>query len=336
MRFVDEVCVHVKAGDGGKGAVAFRREKYIPRGGPSGGDGGNGGSILLEADQSYTTLLDYRFEPIHQAANGEPGRGNDCNGRDGSNEILKVPVGTRVLQAGTREVIVDLTRHGQQVVLVQGGKGGLGNMNFATSTRQAPRFAQPGTPGEEKDVILELRLLADVGLLGFPNAGKSTLISHLSKARPKIADYPFTTITPHLGVVQYKDRLSFVMADIPGIIEGAHSGVGLGLRFLKHVARCRLLVHMIDCSAEGEGRDPYNDLEVLNRELSMYSPELASKPQLVAANKIDIPEARERAKELVGKLGQNETPVFLMSSATGEGLESLLDAVAAHIFSSKR
>ncbi|MBI5544583.1 MAG: GTPase ObgE, partial [Deltaproteobacteria bacterium] len=275
MKFVDEVRIHVKAGDGGKGAGAFRREKFIPRGGPSGGDGGRGGTVFVEADENYTTLLDYRFQPEHKARNGEPGGGSDCNGRDGPDVVLKVPVGTLVKDAQTGETLFDLAQNGVRVVLCQGGKGGLGNMNFATSTRQAPRFAQPGIPGEERDVFLELKLLADVGLLGFPNAGKSTLIARVSRAKPKVADYPFTTLTPHLGVVQYKDHRSFVMADIPGIIEGAHQGAGLGHQFLRHVERCRLLVHLVDCSAEGEGREPKKDLEGLNRELALASETLA-------------------------------------------------------------
>ena len=335
MKFVDEVRIQVKAGDGGKGAVAFRREKFRPRGGPSGGDGGRGGSILVEADENYTTLLDYRFQPEHRAKGGEPGGGSDCNGRDGPDVLLKVPVGTMVKDAASGGLLFDLARNGEKVVLAKGGKGGLGNMNFATATRQAPRFAQPGIAGEEKEVVLELKLLADVGLLGYPNAGKSTLISHVSKARPKIADYPFTTLTPHLGVVGYKDHRSFVMADIPGIIEGAHQGAGLGHQFLKHVERCRLLIHLVDCSAEDDGREPMKDLEALDRELALFSEELARKPQIVAANKIDIPEARARAKKLATRLKRKKIPVFLVSSATGEGLDALIDAVAERIFAGR-
>jgi GTPase len=335
VKFVDEVRIHVKAGDGGKGAVAFRREKFMPRGGPSGGDGGRGGSILVEADENYTTLLDYRFQPEHKARSGEPGGGSDCNGRDGSDVVLKVPVGTTVKDVGSGELLFDLARNGEQGVLAKGGKGGMGNMNFATATRQAPRFAQPGTPGEEKEVVLELKLLADVGLLGYPNAGKSTLISRVSKAKPKVADYPFTTLTPHLGVVAYKDHRSFVMADIPGIIEGAHQGAGLGHQFLRHVERCRLLVHLIDCSAAGEGREPTRDLESLDRELALYSEKLARKPQIIAANKIDLPEARARAKKLAARLKRKKIPVFQISAATGEGVAELLDAVAERLFAGR-
>jgi GTP-binding protein len=233
------------------------------------------------------------------------------------------------------DLLFDLAVNGQDEVLCRGGKGGLGNMNFATATRQAPRFAQPGIPGEEREVVLELKLLADVGLLGYPNAGKSTLISRVSHARPKIAEYPFTTLTPHLGVVQYKDHRSFVMADIPGIIEGAHAGAGLGHQFLKHVERCRLLIHLVDCSAEGEGREPKKDLENLNRELGLYSQALADKPQIVAANKIDLPDARVRAKKLATALKRKKIPVFLISSATGEGVAELLDAAAERIFAAR-
>ncbi len=332
MKFVDEVQVHVKAGDGGKGAVAFRREKFMPHGGPSGGDGGRGGTVFLEADENFTTLLDYRFRPTHSARNGEPGGGSDCNGRDAPDIVLKVPVGTTVKDAVTGELLFDLSQNGQKVVLAQGGKGGLGNMNFATSTRQAPRFSQPGIPGEEREVVLELRLLADVGLLGYPNAGKSTLISRVSRARPKVADYPFTTLTPHLGVVQYKDGLSFVMADIPGIIEGAHAGAGLGHQFLKHVERCRLLVHLVDCGALGDDRDPLQDLNILNRELALYSEELAGKPQIIAANKVDLPDAREKAAKFVAEMARKRIPVFQVSSATGEGMDKLLDAIGQHLY----
>jgi len=335
VKCVDEVHIQVKAGDGGAGAVAFRREKFVPRGGPSGGAGGRGGSVVLEADENFTTLLDYRYQSQHRARNGEPGGGSDCNGRDAPDVVLKVPVGTLVKDAASGEVLFDLTENGQRVVLAQGGKGGLGNMNFATSTRQAPRFAEEGTPGEAREVTLELRLLADVGLLGFPNAGKSTLVSRVSRARPKSADYPFTTLTPHLGGVQYKDQLSFVMADIPGIIEGAHLGAGLGHQFLKHVERCRLLVHLVDCSAEGEDRDPVRDFEIRNRELALHSEPLAQTPQIIAATKIDLPEARERAKKFATRMKRKKLPVLLVSSATGEGIPALLDTIAERLFAKK-
>src|SRR5437764_12939667 len=323
MQFIDEAEIFVRAGNGGAGAVAFRREKFVPRGGPSGGDGGNGGDIVLETDERLTTLLDFRFKREYRARNGEPGRGRDQNGHAAPEMVLRVPPGTLVRDVASGEVLADLRENDRRWVLAKGGRGGLGNMNFATSTLQAPRFAQPGEEGFEKRVRLELRLLADVGLVGFPNAGKSTLVSRLSKARPKIADYPFTTLQPHLGVVQYKDGRSFVLSDLPGLIEGAHRGAGLGHRFLKHMARCRTIIHLIDASQD---RDLAADFDAINRELELFDPALGRKPQVVAANKIDIPEARERAKELAKKLKRRKIQVHLVSGATGEGLEKLLDA----------
>ena len=323
MQFIDEAEISVKAGDGGKGAVAFRREKFVPRGGPSGGDGGDGGDIVLATDERLTTLLDFRFKREYRARNGEPGRGRDQNGHSAPELVLKVPPGTLVRDARTAEVLADLRENGRRWVLAKGGKGGLGNMNFATPTLQAPRFAQPGTEGEEKRVRLELRLLADVGVVGFPNAGKSTLVSRLSRARPKIADYPFTTLQPHLGVVQYKDGRSFVLSDLPGLIEGAHRGAGLGHRFLKHMARCRAIIHLIDASQD---RDLSADFDAINRELELFDPALGRKPQVVAANKIDIPEARERGEALRRRLKRRRIAVHLVSGATGEGLDALLDA----------
>jgi len=325
MQFIDEAEILVKAGDGGAGAVAFRREKYAPRGGPSGGDGGNGGDIVLETDERLTTLLDFRFKREYRARNGEPGRGRDQNGHAAAELLLKVPPGTVVKDTASGEVVADLRETGRRWVLVKGGRGGLGNMNFATSTLQAPRFAQPGTEGEEKRVKLELRLLADVGLVGFPNSGKSTLVARLSRARPKIADYPFTTLQPHLGVVQYKGERSFVLTDLPGLIEGAHAGAGLGHRFLKHMQRCRAIVHLVDAAAPG--RDLVADFDAINRELELFDPALRRKAQVVAANKIDVPEARERAREFAKELKRRKIPVHLISGATGEGLEELLDAM---------
>ena len=336
MKFVDQVRIYVKAGDGGHGAVAFRREKFIEKGGPSGGDGGNGGSILFVADQNLTTLLDFRYQQHHRASSGQHGMGSDCNGLGGEDLVLRVPVGTLIRDQDTDELVADLAEHDARVVAAKGGRGGLGNMNFATSTRQTPRFAQDGTPGEERTLVLELKLLADVGLLGYPNAGKSTLISRVSRARPKIADYPFTTLVPNLGMVQYKDHLSFVMADIPGIIEGASEGAGLGTRFLRHVDRCRVLVHLVDLSAEGGGREPFRDWLILNRELLRYGPELAKKPQLVAATKMDLPFARERLADFTAKMAQRGHVVFPLSAATGEGLQALLDGVARVLFGDAR
>ena len=332
MKFVDQVRIHVKAGDGGNGAVAFRREKFVERGGPSGGDGGNGGSVVFVADENLTTLLDYRYQQQHRAKSGEHGMGSDMNGRAAPDLVLQVPVGTVIKDESTGEVLVDLSAHGQSHVAARGGRGGLGNMNFATSTRQAPRFAQEGKPGEERKIILELKLLADVGLLGFPNAGKSTLISRVSRARPKIADYPFTTLVPNLGLVQYRGERSFVMADIPGLIAGASTGAGLGLRFLRHVERCRVLIHLIDLSSPGEDRDPLRDFKVLNDELAKYSAELAAKPQILAANKMDLPEARARLPKLAAAMKRKGVPVFPISAATGEGIQALLDAVARVLY----
>ena len=332
MKFVDETKVHIKAGDGGNGCVAFRREKFIARGGPSGGDGGRGGDIVFKVDPRLTTLLDFRFEPRHFAKNGEPGLGSDCNGRSADPLLLEVPVGTVVRDEATGETLFDLTTPGELVVIARGGRGGLGNMNFANSTRQAPRFAGPGGPGEERHLVLELKLIADVGLVGFPNAGKSTFVSRVSRARPKIADYPFTTLVPHLGVVAYKDRRSFVVADIPGLIEGAHAGAGLGHQFLRHVEHCRVLVHLIDCGADEPGRTPLGDFDKIIHELELYSPALAKKPQIVVANKVDLPDARSRFKKLRTTLARRGVELLAISAATGEGLDLVLDRAAAILF----
>jgi GTP-binding protein len=334
MKFVDEVRIYVKAGDGGDGAVAWRREKFIPRGGPAGGDGGNGGDVVLVVDPQLATLLDYRYVREHRARNGEHGLGSDMNGRNGGPLELRVPPGTMVKDAASGEILADLGEPGERLVIAKGGRGGLGNMNFATSVNQAPRFAEKGTKGEEKNLVLELKLLADVGIVGFPNAGKSTLISRISRARPKIADYPFTTLVPNLGVVAWRER-SFVVADIPGLIEGAHSGAGLGHQFLRHVERCRVLVHIVDGAPQGEGRTPKDDLDAINRELALYSPELASKPQIVALNKVDVPEAREAAAALTRALKRRKKgtrEVIAISAVTGEGMQELLDAVGSAIY----
>ena len=336
MKFVDQVHIYVKAGDGGNGAVAFRREKFIPKGGPSGGDGGRGGSVVFRADPMLTTLLDYSYQQHHTAPNGQNGMGSDCNGRQGDDLVLRVPVGTVFKDHETGEKLADLVEAGQEWVAAKGGRGGLGNMNFATSTRQAPRFAQPGTPGELRTLILELKLLADVGLVGFPNAGKSTLISVVSRARPKIADYPFTTLVPNLGMVAYKDHKSFVIADLPGLIEGASEGAGLGHQFLRHVERCRVLVHVLDAGAPDldENRDLDADYAAIERELLAYSPELSARPRIVAINKIDLPPARERAQAFAKKLKRrkNAPPVVLVSAATREGVDALLDACAERLW----
>ena len=328
MQFIDEAEVYLKAGDGGAGAVAFRREKYAPRGGPSGGDGGNGGDIILETDERLTTLLDFRFKREYRAKSGESGRGRDQNGHAAPEMVLKVPPGTLVKDNETGAVLADLRENGLRHVLAKGGRGGLGNMNFATSTLQAPRFSQPGGDGEEKRIKLELRLLADVGLVGFPNAGKSTLVARLSRARPKIADYPFTTLQPHLGVVQYKDGRSFVLTDLPGLIEGAHAGAGLGHRFLKHMQRCRAVVHLVDASQD---RDLVADFDAINNELSLFDPALGRKPQIVAANKIDVPEARERAAAFAKALKKRQIAVHQISGATGEAVPALVDAMVLEL-----
>lgn len=333
MKFVDEVRIKVKAGDGGNGAVAFRREKYVDKGGPSGGDGGNGGSVVFKATEQLTTLLDFRYQQHYRARNGQHGMGSDMNGAGSEDLVLEAPVGTVVRDADTGEELVDLSVPGQTFVVAKGGRGGLGNINFATSTRQTPRFAQDGTPGDEKELILELKLLADVGIVGFPNAGKSTLISRVSRARPKVADYPFTTLVPNLGVVPYKDKKSFVMADIPGLIEGASEGAGLGHQFLRHVERCRVLVHLVDLSSVIEGRDPVKDFDAINTELKKYSAVLAQKPMIVVANKLDLPDAREALPKFLAAMEKRHIGVLELSGATGEGTEKLLDACARVLFS---
>jgi GTP-binding protein len=328
MQFIDEARIFVKAGDGGNGAVAFRREKFVPRGGPSGGDGGNGGDIALLADEGLTTLLDFKYKAEYRARHGEHGRGRDQNGRGAEAMVLRVPVGTVVKDAASGEQLFDLTRHGERAVVAAGGRGGRGNMNFATSTRQAPDFAEKGKPGEQRDLLLELKLLADAGLVGLPNAGKSTFLSRVSKAHPKIADYPFTTLAPVLGVVAYKDDRSFVLADLPGLIEGAHAGVGLGHRFLKHVERCGVLVHLVDASAE---RDLAKDYETIERELALYDPRLGEKAVVAAANKCELPGARDRAHALAAYLRARGVGLHLVSAATGEGVGDLLDAVVREL-----
>jgi GTPase len=332
MKFVDQVRISVRAGDGGDGAVAFRREKFVERGGPSGGDGGSGGSVVLLADPQLSTLLDYRYQQHHGARSGQHGMGSDRSGASAEDLILKVPVGTLVIDANTGAQLCDLTTPGQRFVAAKGGRGGLGNMNFATSTRQTPRFAQEGAAGEDRQLLLELKLLADVGLVGFPNSGKSTLISRVSRARPKIAAYPFTTLIPNLGMVQYKDGRSFVMADIPGLIQGASDGAGLGDQFLRHIERCRILIHLVDLSAEGGERSPVKDWQTINRELSNYSPALARKPQIIAANKMDLPIAKRRYPRFAQAMKRRGQRVLPISAATGEGVSSLLDATATALF----
>jgi GTPase len=333
--FVDEVDIHVAAGHGGGGCLAFRREKFVPRGGPSGGDGGHGGSVLVVANPHTNTLIKYRFHPEFTAARGGHGQGSNRTGRGGADLELDVPVGTVVYEKTSEagqplRLLADLAEPGQRVLVAKGGRGGLGNAHFATSTNRAPRKVQPGEAGEEKDLRLELKLLADVGLVGFPNAGKSTLIARVSAARPKIADYPFTTLTPNLGVVGLSDDRSFVLADVPGLIEGAHRGLGLGHQFLRHLERTKVLVHIVDVSS-ATGRDPVDDLETLRRELELFQPSLASKPQLVAANKMDAVDDPSRVDALARRSKELRLPFFRISGATGSGVAELLEASWARL-----
>ncbi len=326
MRFVDEVAMAVKAGDGGNGAVAFRRERHRPRGGPCGGDGGSGGDVVLVADRNLGTLLDLRSHPRLAAKRGQNGGGNDCHGRGAEPFVIRVPMGTTVFDDDTGAVIGDLTEHDQELVVAAGGTGGRGNMRFATSSNRAPRRADPGTPGEERSVRLELKLLADVGIVGLPNVGKSTLISRLSAARPKIADYPFTTLVPNLGVVEMGPGTSFVMADIPGIVRGAAQGAGLGFRFLRHVQRTAALLHML-APTEGED-DLLGDFEDLSAEVATFDPQMASRPRIVALNKADLPDTREIESELRPVLEQRGIELFTISAVTGQGLDALKGRLA--------
>ena len=328
MQFIDEVVVRVRAGDGGKGAVAFRREKFVPKGGPSGGDGGDGGSVVLVVDEGLSTLLDFRYKSEFQAPSGQPGANKDRYGRAGEDVVLRVPPGTQVFDEASGALLADLHVDGQRFVAAHGGKGGRGNIHFATSTDRAPRRAEPGTPAEERTIRLELKLLADVGLLGFPNVGKSSLIARISAARPKIADYPFTTLVPNLGTVGLSDERSFVVADIPGLIEGAHAGAGLGDRFLRHLERTRLLVHLLDPSVDpSTGRTPLRDFEATNKELALYDPALAARPQIVAVNKIDLPEVRKKLGTIARPFARRGIELHPISAATGEGIGALLEAV---------
>ncbi len=327
--FVDTATILVRAGNGGNGAVAFHREKYIAAGGPDGGDGGRGGNVVLQVDDNLSTLMDFRYKRKYAAPNGMDGSGSRRTGRDGESLVIRVPRGTVVRDTETGEIIQDMSS-GDPFVLAHGGRGGWGNQHFATPTRQAPRFAKPGLPGEEREVTLELKLLADVGLVGFPNVGKSTLLSVVSKARPKIANYHFTTLFPNLGVVYVDEGVSFVMADIPGIIEGASEGAGLGHDFLRHVDRCRLLVHLVDVSGS-EGRNPIEDFATINEELRQYSPELASRKMLVVANKTDIlydPQLLTDFKAHVEGLGYT---CFEISAAAHMGVQGLVNAIAAEL-----
>ncbi len=324
--FVDEVKVYVKAGDGGNGMVAFRREKYVPNGGPAGGDGGQGADVIFEVDEGLNTLMDFRYNRHFKAPNGENGRSKNQHGKAAEDLVVHVPPGTTVIDDDSGEVLADLLRHGQRAVIARGGRGGRGNTRFATPTNTAPRMAENGEPGEERQVRLELKVLADVGLVGFPSVGKSTLLSVVSAAKPKIADYHFTTLTPNLGVVHVGDERSFVMADLPGLIEGAHEGVGLGHQFLRHIERTRVIVHVLDMSA-AEGRDPYTDYEQINEELKRYNDRLAERPQIIAANKMDLPRAEENLAAFRRKM-KRDVPIFPISAVTKAGVKELVHAVS--------
>ncbi|MBT2754587.1 GTPase ObgE [Mesobacillus foraminis] len=324
--FVDQVKIYVKGGDGGNGMVAFRREKYVPNGGPAGGDGGRGANVVFQVEEGLRTLMDFRYQRHFKAPRGEHGMSKNQHGKNAKDMIVKVPPGTVVTDAATSEVIADLTEHGQQAIIARGGRGGRGNSRFATPANPAPELSENGEPGQERDVVLELKLLADVGLVGFPSVGKSTLLSVVSAARPKIAEYHFTTIVPNLGMVETEDGRSFVMADLPGLIEGAHSGVGLGHQFLRHIERTRVIVHVLDMAAV-EGRDPYEDYLTINKELKEYNLRLSERPQIIVANKMDMPDAEENLAAFKERL-TDDYPVFPISAFTREGLRDLLFATA--------
>lgn len=321
--FVDKAEIILKAGNGGHGGVSFRREKYVPMGGPDGGHGGHGGSIIFMADHGLRTLMEFKYKRKHKAENGENGTGGRSSGKSGEDLIIKVPVGTIVKDKETGRIICDLSEDGEKYRVADGGRGGRGNMDFATATRQAPRFAQGGVKGQERTVILELKLLADVGLIGFPNVGKSTLLSVITKAKPKIANYHFTTIIPNLGVVEWRNFDPFVIADIPGLVEGAHEGTGLGDQFLRHVERTKLLIHLLDASGS-EGRDPQDDFEKINYELEKYNEKLAKRVQIVALNKSDLIQNEEDLRKLKKKIEDLGYEVFVISAVTGLGLNELL------------
>jgi GTP-binding protein len=328
--FIDRVKIHVRGGHGGNGVTAFRREKFVPRGGPSGGDGGRGGDVWIVAESSLNTLLHLRYNPEHIAERGRHGEGSNCSGREGEDRIVRVPVGTQIFESTSGELLQDLSADGARWLAAKGGRGGFGNSHFATSVNRAPRYHQVGSEGEELELQLELKLLADVGLVGFPNAGKSTLISTISAAKPKIADYPFTTLEPHLGVVDLGDFRTFVVADMPGLIEGAHQGAGLGDRFLRHIERTKLLLHLVDVSS-ASGRDAVTDYLTVNRELQAYNPELAKRPQLVVATKIDALDEPERLESLKRQVETEGLRLYEISSVTNKGTKELVAAVAARL-----
>jgi GTPase len=321
--FIDSAKIKVQAGNGGNGVTAFRREKFVPRGGPSGGDGGRGGSVWIESSEDMNTLLHLKYQPEHRAERGGHGEGSNRTGREGEDVVIRVPVGTQIRDSETGELLFDFIESGMRWLAAKGGRGGFGNSHFATSTNRAPRYHQQGGEGEQKELLLELKLLADVGLVGYPNAGKSTLISTISAAKPKIADYPFTTLEPNLGVVKTSDYGSFVVADIPGLIEGAHTGAGLGVQFLRHIERTKLLLHLVDVSSFS-GRDTVADYEVINQELLSYNPALASRPQIVVATKIDALDDPDRLERLKQRALEDRRNFCSISAVTGEGLKDLI------------
>jgi len=324
--FIDQASVYVKAGDGGNGLVAYRREKYVPKGGPAGGDGGHGGNVVFQVDEGLNTLMDFRYNRHFKAKRGENGMSQNQHGKNAEHLVISVPPGTKVIDENTKQVIADLTKHKQEAVIVKGGRGGRGNSRFQSPRNPAPAYAENGEPGEEKNIIVELNLIADVGLVGFPSVGKSTLLSTVTSAKPKIADYHFTTLAPNLGVVDTQDQRSFVMADLPGLIEGAHKGVGLGYQFLRHVERTRVIAHIIDMAAT-EGRDPYEDYLTINKELWEYDQKLMNRPQVIVANKMDMPGAEQNLEAFKSKLDDN-CDIYPISTITKEGIRDLLFAIA--------
>ncbi|QHE53125.1 GTPase ObgE [Pontibacillus sp. HMF3514] len=324
--FVDAVSIYVKAGDGGNGSAAFRREKYVPKGGPAGGDGGNGGDIVFEVDEGLNTLMDFRYQRHFKAKRGENGMGKGMHGKNADDYVIPVPPGTTVKDVDTGEVIADLVEHKQRAVIAKAGRGGRGNLKFASPRNPAPEISENGEPGQERNITLELKLMADVGLVGYPSVGKSTLLSTVSQAKPKVAEYHFTTLSPNLGVVETKDHRSFVMADLPGLIEGAHEGVGLGYQFLRHVERTRVIVHVVDM-ASMEARDPYEDFVTINRELEQYDERLMDRPQVIIASKMDMPEAEENLELFKEQIGEGYQ-IYPVSSITREGLSEALFAIA--------
>ncbi len=330
MRFIDEAVITVRSGKGGAGCVSFRRERFIPRGGPDGGDGGRGGDVVVRADPGLSSLLDFRYRRIFEAGSGRPGAGSLKTGKSGDDVVLTVPRGTLIYDALSGALIADITGPDEEIRLLRGGRGGKGNAHFKSATRQAPRFAQPGEEGGELEIRLELRLLADVAIIGMPNAGKSTLISRISAARPRIADYPFTTLVPNLGVVRAGDYSDFVIVDVPGLVKGAHKGRGLGIRFLRHVERTSVLLHLLDLSPM-TGRDPLEDYRMVRAELIAYDPELAGRPEIVALNKADLTGAKERAEEVLPFLRSSGIKVFSISAVTGEGLDALVKYLGGEV-----